>query len=151
MEQAIQEDPGSKRRWIVLEERDTTRRVKKPLTGPEMRYGTTEELRESKERLLNKIFEGSIPELSGTRLIALAEAGHLTNSATVLGRKAGEFVESVDKLLEVSVEKMKENGSWMDDHAPFGEFEVAPDRRNPLLSTTRYREGEILGMRRTRS
>ena len=224
LEQAVREDPGSKRRWIVPEERDTSRRVKKSRTGPEMRYGTPEELRESRERLLNKIFDGLIPELSGTRLSEhfemkesrmerfllpepvvdeitlcskridqvrdlyverqkelrdliwkssklpdanvmlgektifemywvsgvevrnLDESGHLTNSSTVLGRKASGFVESVDKLLEASVGKMKENGSWMDDHAPFREFEVAPDRRNPLKSTTRYREGEILNM-----
>ena len=53
----------------MLEERDTARRVKKPRTGPEMRYGTVEELKEAKERLLSKIFEGSIPGLNGDRLI----------------------------------------------------------------------------------
>ena len=53
VEQATREDLSSKRSWIVLEERDTARRVKKPRTGPEMRYGTTEELRESKERLMS--------------------------------------------------------------------------------------------------
>ena len=34
----------------------------------------------------------------------------------------------------------------MDDHAPYGEFETAPARKNPLLSTMRYREEEILKM-----
>ena len=87
--------------------------------------------------------------VSGVELRTLEESGHLTNSSTVLGRKASEFVEAVDKLLEASVEKMKEHGSWMDDHASFREFEVAPERRNPLLSTTRYREGEILNMEET--